>query len=160
MEISELELLARNFLKETYQMELTIPIIRNNRLRTSLGRFVVSHDQKPLRIELSGKVLTYGTRATIRGVLFHECIHYAFFVQGKNFTDGDPEFEAELLKHRAPRTETLKVGKHYIFSCSNCGQKGETIVKRVVKERKNYRSTCCRAKIVLEGVKIYDGSKE
>jgi len=148
---------AKTFLERHYNVKLTIPVVRNNRLRTSLGRFVVSANGTPLRIELSGNVLTYGAESVILGVLRHECIHYAFFKRGIFDTDGDPLFERALRKHRAPSSRTLKVGRFFRFQCVRCGSIGETTVKRVRQNPTSYLSKCCQANIELIGEKVYDG---
>lgn len=111
----------------------------------------------PIRIELSGNVLTYGTKETIIGVLKHECIHYAYHVQGKNMQDGNPEFELALKRLNAPSTETLKVGKYYIYECEQCKKTGESRLKRLRARPGNYRTSCCRAKLRIKGEKIYRG---
>lgn len=148
---------AKRFLKDHYGVSLTVPVVRNNRLRTSLGRFIFSYDGTPLRIELSGNVLTYAADEIILGVLRHECIHYAFYVQGRGETDGDTAFEAELKKHRAPSTRTTKIGKFYRFACMKCGMESETAIKRLKTSPEKYRTTCCQAAIRIVGERIYNG---
>lgn len=148
---------AKQFLKEHYRIYLSVPVVRNNRLRTSLGRFIFSYDSTPLRIELSGNVLTYGADEIILGVLRHECIHYAFYVQGRTETDGDAAFEAELRKHDAPSTRTTKVGKFYRFTCMKCGKESETAIKRLKINPEKYRTTCCQAAIRIVGERTYNG---
>jgi len=72
MNLSQLIKVAEDFLQTAYQLQLKIPIERNNRLRTTQGRYVIKHDQTPLKIELSGNTLDYGTEEAIIGVLKHE----------------------------------------------------------------------------------------
>src|SRR5690625_4692236 len=159
MMISETELTkyARSFLFTNFNIKLEIPIKRNNRLRSTLGRYVLSSTGKPLRIELSGNILTYGTKPTILGVLRHECIHYAFHILGKNMRDGSEEFELALQQFNAPSTETLKVGKYFVYECKNCKTTGETRLRRLVDFPNDYRTNCCRGKINIIGEKIYRG---
>ncbi len=154
---NELKEIASTFLKENYEISLKIPVIRNNRLRSTLGRYVINNKGEPLRIELSGTLLTYGAKETIIGVLNHECIHYAFHKQGKPMHDGNPLFERALAKHKAPSTKTLKVGKFYTYYCERCKKPGESRLKRLVTHCDDYRTKCCRAKIILTGEKIYNG---
>lgn len=153
----ELTLFAIDFLDEYFNLPLQIPIKRNNRLRSTLGRYVMNAQGKPARIELSGNLLTYGKKETIIGVLKHECIHYAYHVQGKNMQDGNPEFELALKQHNAPSTETLKVGKYYIYECEQCKQTGETRLKRLVQRPEDYRTACCKGRLNIVGEKIYRG---
>lgn len=148
---------ATKFLRENFNIKLSIPIVRNNRLRTTLGRYVMTNKGEPLKIDLSGSLLKYGTKESILGVLKHECIHYAFHIQGKNFRDGDPVFEATLQKFNAPSTKTLKVGKFYVFQCNKCNKESETKLKRLVHKPHEYRSVCCYGKIKVIGERIYRG---
>lgn len=148
---------AAAFLKEHFNIVLHIPIIRNNRLRSTLGRYVMDSHGEPIRIELSGNVLMYGKKETIIGVLKHECIHYAYHIQGKNMQDGDPEFELALKHLNAPSTETLKVGKYYLYECEQCLQIGESRLQRLANRPDDYRTSCCRAKLRITGKKIYRG---
>lgn len=148
---------ANHFLRNNFNMRLNIPIERNNRLRSTLGRYVISHNGDPLRIELSGNVLTYGSKETIIGILKHECIHYAFHVLGKEMHDGDLEFELALKRYNAPSTNTIKVGKFYTYKCKHCKAIGETSIKRLVNHSNDYRTSCCKAPLQMIGEVIYQG---
>jgi len=148
---------AASFLKTHFNINLTIPIKRNNRLRSTLGRYVMNSEGKPLRIELSGTVLVYGSEETIIGVLKHECIHYAYHITGKNMHDGNPHFELALQKFDAPSTETLKVGKYYTYECEICHQLGESRLQRLAKYPEQYRTSCCKGRLHVIGEKIYSG---
>lgn len=148
---------AEMFLKENFNVDLIIPIKRNNRLRTTLGRYVMDASGNPLRIELSGNVLIYGKESTIIGVLKHECIHYAYHLQGKDMQDGQPEFEEALQLFNAPSTETLKVGKFFTFECVGCKKRGETRLKRMAIKPNDYRTLCCQEKLRVVGETIYRG---
>lgn len=154
----ELTQIAKEFLKENYGLQLTIPIKRNNRLRSTHGRFIIRHDQTPLQIEIAGKTIDYGTTDAIIGVLKHECIHFALHMQGKPSRDGHPYFEAELHKHGAPSTNTMIIGKHYIFTCNKCGREYESRRKQLVNTPSKYRTKCCKAKLTVIGERIYDGT--
>lgn len=158
MNISQLTNIAEQFLQSAYQLPLNIPIERNNRLRTTQGRYVIKHDQTPVKIELSGNTLDYGTKEAIIGVLKHECIHYALHKLKKPYKDGTIYFERELKKHAAPTTGTCYIGKTYTFTCNACGQLSETRRKQLTKTPNKYRTTCCKAKLTLVGEKFYNGS--
>ena len=158
MKIEALKDIANDFLLTYYQVPLEIPIERNNRLRTTQGRYVMKHDGTPLRIDLSGSTLDYGTEEAIIGILKHECIHYALHKLNKPYKDGTPIFEAELKKHHAPSTGTCFIGKLYVFTCDACGKVGETWKKQLTKTPEKYRTTCCKARLTWTGEQIYDGS--
>ena len=138
-------------------MDLAIPIKRNNRLRSTHGRFIVDQHQTPVCIEIAGKTLEYGTNEVIIGILKHECIHYALHIKGRANRDGHPEFEAELRKHNAPSTNTLKIGMYYLFSCNRCGKEYESMRKQLVRTPNKYRTKCCQAKLTVIEERIYDG---
>src|SRR5699024_5373840 len=87
---------AKHFLLENFQLSLRIPIKRNNRLRSSYGRFVYNKQREPLRIEIAGLMFDYATKEVMYNVLRHECIHYALFILGKPHRDGEAYFEAVL----------------------------------------------------------------
>lgn len=158
MDMERVIQISKAFLLEAYGVQLTIPIERNNRLRSTQGRYVMRRDNTPLRIDISGQTLDYGTEEAIIGIIKHECIHYALHRLGKPYKDGAALFEAELRKHQAPSTGGGFIGKVYLFTCEECGEIGETRRKQLTKTPDKYRTTCCRAKLTLLGEKVYDGS--
>lgn len=80
---------ARRFLSENYNMDLRIPIRRNNRIKRTLGQFIRMDDKSDC-IEISGILLDYGGKTAVFDTLRHELIHYALFELGKPHRDGDP----------------------------------------------------------------------
>lgn len=156
----DLTQVAYKFLQLNYGLKLDIPIKRNNRLRTTLGRYVISHDDQPLRIEIAGNTLNYGTASSIIEILKHECIHYALHKKGLPYHDGDPLFEAELRKHHVPSTDTKIIGKYYLFRCQKCSHEGKTLFKRIVQKPDQYRTSCCNAPLKIIGEVIYDGEDD
>lgn len=155
MTLEELTNYAKDFLEKNYDLPLNIPIQRNNRLRSSYGRFVYNQDANPLRIEIAGLMFDYASDDIIYNVLRHECIHYALFVLGKAYQDGADDFEAALIAHDAAASNTLKIGKFYSYHCMICQQVYETRVKQVAKTPHKYRSNCCHGKVKVMGEKIY-----
>ncbi|HLQ96685.1 MAG TPA: SprT-like domain-containing protein [Pseudogracilibacillus sp.] len=158
MHMETLEKFAAHFLQEHYHISLSIPVERNNRLKSTHGRFVMKNN-RPQKIELAGHLLNYGAVDYIYGVLKHECIHYALFVLGKGHMDGDPVFEAELKKYHAPMTRTLKIGNYIVFTCDHCGNRIETRRKRVAKHPEDYRTACCGSPLTVVGEKVYNGTE-
>lgn len=148
---------AAAFLQENFQLPLTIPIQRNNRLRAAYGRFVYTNHKKPLRIEIAGLLFDYARENVLYSVLRHECIHYALFTLNKPYHDGNAYFEAVLQQYDAAATNTLKVGKYIVYTCQSCQKQYETRVKQVAKTPEKYRTTCCRSLIMTRGERIYHG---
>lgn len=129
----------------------------NGRLRRAQGRYISSHDGKPLRIEITKFLLKYGTRNVILRTLRHELIHYVMHIKDRPYDDGHPEFEEELRKQKAPSTGADKVGIRYITKCTECGKESETIYKSEIKQPLKYRTRCCRADYKYIGNAIYNG---
>ena len=158
MTLEELTAYAEQFLRETYGMELGIPIEINGRLRRAQGRYISSYDDKePKRIELAKFLIEYGTDNVIKDTLKHELVHYAFHLQGLPFNDGDKEFEEELRRLGIRSSESDFVGMRYLIKCTRCGYVGETAVKRVKNNPEFYESRCCDAPLTYVGDVIYDG---
>src|SRR5690625_3934637 len=154
--IEHLTDIARQFIHHHYGLTLTIPIQRNNRLRSTLGRYVYKKNDTPLRIELAGFILDYGAKSAIIDVLKHECIHYSLHIQGKPCHDGHPYFEAELKKHGVSSTKKTMIGKYYRYRCHSCHQENVTKLKKITQTPEKYRTACCRATLVVIGERIYD----
>lgn len=157
--IEELTEIAKEFLRKNYDITLDIPIIRNNRLRRSQGRYISTWEGVPIRIEIAGETLTYGATEYILGVLRHELIHYALEVEGEPNDDGHPHFEAELLKHRALSTGTNRVGLYVEYDCDKCGKTILTWRKRILTHPHCYATVCCTAKLINVRERIYNGTE-
>ncbi|MCA1025717.1 SprT-like domain-containing protein [Cytobacillus kochii] len=156
MIVEELTDYAQNFLEEKYGMSLDIPIVINKRLRSTLGSFILTKD-KPHEIEMAGFLIEYGADDVIYDTLRHELIHYALFMQGRQYRDGTLEFENELRKHNVGSTKTVFVGKVYKFICEACLGEYESLKKSIVTSPKKYRTKCCKANIVPRGEVAYNG---
>lgn len=162
--LAELTEIARQFLRDEYGMALEIPIIRNGRLRTSLGRFIESVENEPLRIEMSKKALKYASKAILVDILKHECVHYALCAKGEPNDDGHPHFEAELkrlgISNNYENTCAEYVGEVYVYKCLQCDNRTEGTIKSMYKARgAGYISKCCRAKLAYVCTEIYDGER-
>lgn len=102
--------ICEDFLKEAYGLELEIPVRINKRLRRSLGRFIEKRGEA-YKIEFSAILITNGTADQMISVIVHECIHYALFKLGRNYKDGQEEFENELIKYGSHSTNTLQIAR-------------------------------------------------
>ena len=146
-----LESFAREFLKESYGLDLEIPVSINGRLKSTYGRFIYDGATKnPLRIEIGKNYIDYQEWERVVGVLKHELIHYALFMQNLPFEDGHPVFEAELKKHDSPSTGNIKYrGKVVVYVCSGCGHEFKR--KRRYSKNSTYVSGCCNKPIEFKG---------
>ena len=148
MDLEYLKKYAESFLRKNYNLSLEIPLLINNRLRSTLGSFNRNYKgDKACEIELSGQLVKYATKDVILDTLKHELIHYALFVLNKPFHDGDEYFENELKRLEVSGTETCYVGIHTVYNCPKCARKYETELKSVWKTPNVYNTVCCREPI-------------
>lgn len=166
LSLQKLTEIAEQFLRQEYGLTLDIPVVRNNRLRSTLGAFVrVKNDDsgeyEPDIIELSGKLIDYAADSVIIDVLKHECIHYALHAKGKRFRDGESDFENELkrLGVRSNYDNDYFVGITHDYKCTSCDKEIMITTKRAHKVRCfGYSSRCCGAKLTYLHDKIHDGT--
>ena len=157
--VEELTETATAFLRENYGMELGIPIVRNNRLRTVMGRFISAYRGGATSIEIAGFVFEHGEREVIIDTLYHECVHYAIFERGEPYKDGHPHFEAELKRLGVGATGTNIVGKYVIYACQNCGKEAQARGKQLLRDYRERMTICCSAEIRIVGERIYNGTE-
>lgn len=100
--IYQLRQYANKFLKDNYDMELSIPLDLNARMKTTCGWFRSTRyaDGRKVarKIELNKFFVENNEPITVLDVLRHELVHYALFAQGKPNSDGHPVFENELKR--------------------------------------------------------------
>lgn len=103
----ELEAYANNFLEKNYNTSLTIPIKISGRLTSTGGIFkarIMGGIREPLEIHISERFTAGALHDGEEGLeaildtLKHELVHYALFKLGRDFRDGDYDFENELAK--------------------------------------------------------------
>lgn len=121
----ELMQIAEQFLKQ-YEMELTIPVEFNTRLKKVFGRFVYNNkrgERKPLKIEMSVDFLLSHPKEHIIDVFKHELVHYALFCKGLPHSDGQWTFENELRKNGVNSTHHYQyLGELHRYICINCNK--------------------------------------
>lgn len=161
--LTQLTLIAGDFLLKEYGLALTIPIQRNNRLKRALGAFVYNKDRDtgectPLYIELAGDLFVYADESVLIDTLKHECVHYAFFTLGRPHRDGQPEFESELKRLGIGATNAINVGVVYESDCSKCGNK-DVDWRKAKYPMHQYRSNCCNAPMTEQIKRIYNGTE-
>ena len=166
--IQTLEDVANAFLRKEYGLTLEIPIVRNNRLKRSQGRYIETYDEKtksyvPGRIEISGEMFEYAAVSALIDTLKHELVHYALAVKGEPNDDGHPHFETELRRVCAPSTGTAAIGKYALYRCNKCGELNisgrKSIIERLPKSTIRYSTRCCKASLTYIDTVILDGTK-
>ena len=124
----QLEKYAEKFLKDNYQLKLSIPLRINGRLKTTQGRFIhYKMSNRPVAIELSKYLVENNEPSNVLDVLRHELVHYALFTKGMPFADGHPTFERELKRLGVISQETIgsygikfKPSNIHNYQCSDC----------------------------------------
>jgi len=162
--IEQLTNIAKQFTLNEYNIELDIPIVINNRLKSTLGRYKFTKKGNPIQIDISGKLLSLANRQVAIGVVKHEAVHFALGKLGKPNRDGDPYFEKELIRLGIPssrnRDRAVKfVGEKYVFECKKCKRNISTTVKKVMRENELYLSSCCHSRLQYVETIIGDGTK-
>lgn len=98
----QMRMYSRNFLKENFNMSMEIPIKIDGRLTRAGGSYHHTA-KKPIMIKISERFM-YGALLDNEGVeaildvLKHELVHYALHMQGKDYHDGQKEFEETLAR--------------------------------------------------------------
>lgn len=136
--IEALEDIARDFLVEEFGLDLEIPIVRNNRLKTSMGRFVstvsrLTGVQTPYKIDIAGYLFEHDNPVDlVIGVLKHECVHYALLELGIPNRDSDQTFINACVEKGVPLTGTESAKRtrtHHIYHCDTCDEVHTTNTK-------------------------------
>ena len=104
----QLKKYSEEFLEKNYNTELTIPIKISGRLTSSGGYFkyrrVAGGEKEPMEIQISERFIASAIHDGQEGLeaildtVKHELVHYVLCKQGRDFIDGDDDFESELAR--------------------------------------------------------------
>lgn len=135
---------VNDFLEQAYGNIPPISVYINPRLSRTLGWFSypLVYDGKPSYIEVSSRLVKGAILLTetehkehaytfLNDVLRHEAIHYALYVLGKPFSDGDDSFEKDLFvtgtspslctpEHKVYKGEMPRLLCRYYAKCPVC----------------------------------------
>lgn len=142
--------------------EFSIRVVVNGRLSTTLGRVlstknIVTGACTAKQMEISKKLLDFGTDNDIKKVIAHEWCHYYLTKTTEEFHGHNKLFK-ELCSEMGGTTGTSTVIegykdiKHkYETYCSCCGNMVGTYSRagNTIKNPENYQSSCCNAPIVV-----------
>lgn len=150
---------ADYFLEKNFEMKKEIPIEINSRLTRTHGNFsYFVESKKPIKITISKRFVTsaiiMGEIDSVLDTLRHELVHYALFMKGLKYSDGEYDFEKKLSELNigssgatAPnKVMSSKVSRyvelHPQFKCSGCGK--EHIVRAgITKKSIRFRCSDC-----------------
>ena len=93
---------AKYFLAKHFNMELEIPIEINARLIRTMGFFEHSTSSKrPIKISISKRMIVcaivMGEMDVVLDTLRHELVHYALYMDDKEYRDGQLDFETKIM---------------------------------------------------------------
>lgn len=106
--IASLKKFAKKFLKDEYNMTLDIPIKVISNKSSRHGYYKWNSVEGPICITLNRNMVQISSLLNIdiaEKVLKHELVHYALNVQGRKSSDGDEDFENELIRVGAPSSK-------------------------------------------------------
>jgi SprT-like protein len=154
----QLQMYAKKFLKDNYNMDLVVPLELNGRLQTCCGRFISvrnrrSGESKPKIVELNKTFVENNEPTVVLDVLRHELVHYALFMQGRPNSDGHPVFEGELRKLGIVSQKTIDqyqiASKKQVYACSDCSNTWK--MTRKLKHNGRYHKCSCGGRLVDKG---------
>ena len=136
---------SRNYLKDNFGIDLTVPIEVNGRLSRALGRFI-SYRGKPRKIELAKSLLEDYDEKTILDVLNHELIHYALCTLQKPHNDNDKYFIDTCKRLNVSLSGKIKYKSVYQYQC-DCRILESTRRRHL----KNYHCAICKGDFTYIG---------
>lgn len=118
-------------LEKQYGFRVRLHIAVNGRLTKTVARvYPEESEHYTVYMEISKKLLQYDIPwSLINKVMAHEATHQALALQGRNFDDGDEDFENELRKYKLSTCnddEALTELVHawdiplYVYECEGC----------------------------------------
>ena len=139
----ELLSIGTDFLKETFDMELLIPMKISRRMKSTFGAFRFNKNTgEPVDIRISGELLKHHEERDIISTVKHECVHYALYMLGKPFKDGEKFFEDTLEMYGIDSTMSKPYkGMSHLYTCTDCDNEFYR-VRRIAHNGKHHRCPC------------------
>lgn len=149
--IYQLRNYANKFLQENYNMSLEIPLTLNSRLKKTCGWFrsnVYRDGRREAKcIEMNKFFVENNEPTVVLDILRHELTHYALFALGKQFRDGEADFENELRAKGIVSQSSInkyniesKPVSLQIYECASCHTEFKR--KRALPRTGSYRCQC------------------
>lgn len=136
------------FLQDTYDID-EVPVIGISQYLTDqLAQTqyeVVENNgvqEAHIQIVISNRLMDHYSFQERWGIIKHELVHYAMFILGKEYRDGEEGFEKELKRLNIPSSQDIELrGNVNIFTC-NCNPKYEIEMHHVIKNLPKDRRLC------------------
>lgn len=146
---------TRNFLEREYGIELSVPILINNRLDTTYGNVKFYTDlEGNIKgvdcIEFHPGILKSNRYHVINNLIKHEAIHYALLVQNKGYGEDDEDFVNELIRHNVDSCDLKLKKRFYLCKCIKCKS-----LLDVSRRKVNFKKKCDKCKSKTKVTKEY-----
>lgn len=139
---------ALGFLQDTYGIDEVPLVLISQYITDQLAQTkyeVVEKDgqqQAYVTIIISSRLMDYYSFQERWSIIKHELVHYAMFVMGKEYKDGEEGFEKELKRLNIPSTQDIELrGKVNIFTC-NCNPRYEIEMHHMIKNLPKKKRLC------------------
>src|SRR5699024_2219456 len=97
----------------------------------------------------SHEFIEHNNEETILDIFYHECVHYALYIQCKPYRDSDSLFISTLERLGISRTRTYAYkGRSHVYECRRCRYQ---FSKNVKGYEKRYICRKCRGKFSYVG---------
>jgi SprT-like protein len=160
--IYQLKAYAQKWLMDNYGLELIVPLQLNSRMQRTCGWFKHKRSRKePICVELNKFFVENNEPVMVLDVLRHELVHYAMYMQDKEYKDGSYGFERELKRLGIVSQNTIdkydissKPKSKRIYECANCGH--EYHRARALPRNRSYSCgvTGCRGSLIDKGKRL------
>lgn len=116
----QLQRLTEKIADEFFAISFTHRIYFNRRLKTTGGRYLLDDHH----IEINPRVLNYGGKTLLIGVIKHELCHYQLDLQKKDVSHRSAAFRSLLRKVGGVRfvPRLVEPRYQYLYCCQSCGQ--------------------------------------
>lgn len=149
---NQLRQYANKFLKDNYNLTLTVPLKLNGRLKRTCGWFKYKKyrdgRREPICVELNRYFVENNEPVIVLDVLRHELVHYALFMRGLPNNDGHPVFENELKRLGIVSQSTInqyniksKPVRISVYECVDCGYEHKR-QRALANGGRNHRCSC------------------
>ncbi|AZU99008.1 SprT-like family protein [Bacillus phage pW2] len=154
---SQLRAYANRWLLDNYGMKLVVPFKLNGRLKKTLGWFTHSN-KKPTGVQLNKQFVQNNDDEIVLSVLKHELVHYALFMKGEPYHDGEAHFENELKKKGIVSQSTIHTysisSVLQIYQCVECDKIYKT-KRRLVDNGIHHRCRCkAKGRLIDRGKRV------
>lgn len=153
------------FLWQHYRVKVEMRVYANKELTKQrlYSRTVFHTDRnRPLEIDIEYTLMLGNNKKKILETAFREAVRIGLQRTGRQYTNGDKVFEAELRRHGLPSYGGVaEMGLElHAYQCTGCKKiwalKAKKMPKTKDPEQMGFMTTCCKLPFEYAGVKHYE----